>query len=163
MSEDLERRICDDAWSKVRWLTLGLAPAPAIYIYVGVMLMRRGAVAHPVVTTDDARNALLLGLIAAGALCIAAAVMLSRRLRTQAPPPSLSAAAQRWVQTRVLTLGLAEFPAVLGLVYALLTGDLRRMIALAAAGAAALIFFLPRRAALEDYVRRGGRTGDAPT
>ncbi len=123
-------------------------------LYVGVMLMRRGAVAHPVVTTDDARNALLLGLIAAGALCIAAAVMLSRRLRTQAPPPSLSAAAQRWVQTRVLTLGLAEFPAVLGLVYALLTGDLRRMIALAAVAAAALLFFLPRRAAL--FSGRGG-------
>ncbi len=47
MSEDLERRICGEAWSKARRMAWVMAPAPAIYVLVGLLLLRRGALTLP--------------------------------------------------------------------------------------------------------------------
>jgi len=158
MTDDLERRICHDAWSRARRMTLLLAPAPAAYVVIGALLLRRGAVSSLAMRlAERTQNAIFLALVAAGAACIVAAAFLSRRLETAAAPASLSAAAQRFVQTHVIVIALAEFPAVLGLAYGLLTGDLRRMIALAAAGMVLVLFFLPRRATLDAFVRRAAR------
>ena len=160
MSDDLERRVRDEAWSKAKLLTWAMAPAPALYVLVGVLLLQRNVPAPARDVSPTTKDALFFGFIAAGALCVLVAGVLARRLRKSAAPDSLAAAAQAFVQTHVVTLGLAEVPAVLGLVYFLLTGDLVRMIVLAAAGTIVLFFFLPRRATLEAFVRRGGHAGD---
>ncbi len=159
MSDEVERQIRDVAWSKAWRLTWAMGPAPALYVLAGFLLMRQNA--RLPARLGEASDAVFAAFVAASVACAVAAAWLSRRLRSAEPPPSLSAAAMAYVQRHVLTLMLAEVPAALGLVYFLLSGDLRRMTVLAAAAMALILFFLPSRATLERFVRRGGRERDA--
>jgi hypothetical protein len=142
-------------------MTWVMAPAPALYVLAGAALLQRKTALPAPDLSGTAKDALFFGFIAAGSACVLVAAFAARRLRRRAPGASLSAAAQHFVQTHVVTLALAEAPAALGLAYFLLTRDLARMIVLAAYGSLALFFFLPRRATLDALVRRDGNAGDA--
>ena len=108
MSDDLERRICDDAWARIRRLTWLMAPAPAIYVVVGFLLLRRGAVGRLALSDASLGHLLSFAFAAAEAACLIAAVATALRLRRTTPPASLSAAAQHWTAARVLTLARSE-------------------------------------------------------
>jgi hypothetical protein len=166
VSDSAERRICDATWSKVRALTWAMLPAPALYVVIGLVLLRRKALPQAPLISGVARAVLFYSLVAASVACLAVARWVSTAALSEAFArrrlKGMHQAAQHFQQVHLIVFGLGALPAVMGLAYFLLTGGIVQMTLLAGLSVLFLLFSLPSRRKLETLVRSAGRAGATP-
>jgi hypothetical protein len=169
VNDDATRQICEGTWRKTQLIAWAMLTAPVLYVVIGLILANRSADGLPLGKTLDAAtaSALFYAFLAVAATCFVVPIGLRRWLLSptfvRKRCSSVSAAAGQFLQTTVVTFAMCETPAVFGLLYFLLTGDVGRMVLLAGIAVVSSVVVFPTRSRLDATVAAiGGEEGGQP-
>jgi len=160
-----EREICESAWKKARLAAWVMLAAPALYVAVGLVLLKTRNLPHAVDLEERFRD--ILFYVLAGVAIVDFPVVTALRRATLSQRyvtrhfKSLGQVAQHYGHANILVGAVCQSPAVTGLVYFLLTGELKRMVILAGASVLFSLMLLPSRTKLRELlhaIQQQGRT-----
>ena len=157
MNNTAEREICESAWKKARLVAWVMLAAPALYVAVGLVLLKTRNLPHLVDLEERLRD--ILFYVLAGVAIVDFLVVTALRRATLSEHyvtrhfKSLGQVAQHYGQANILVGALCQSPAVTGLVYFLITGELKRMVILAATSVVFSLVLLPSRTKLWGLLR----------
>jgi len=161
VSDSAESRIGEAAWKKIRLLTVLMLAAPALYVALGGVFLATGRLARLARLDERVSDVVFFALVAASVLQFLLAVTLRRSMlresRVVQSFRSVGHVAQHCTQVYLLSFALCQGAAVMGLVYFLISGNLRRLVLLAGASVLFLLVLLPSRLKLETLMRAVGR------
>ena len=157
MNNTAERQICESVWKKARLVAWLMLAAPALYVVIGLVLLESRNLPHLANLDARVRNILfyvLVGIAIIDFLVVSAlrAAMLSQRYVAR-HFRSMKQVAQHYGQVNILVGAICQSPALTGLVYFVLTGELRRMVILAGASVLFSLVLLPSRTKLQELLR----------
>ncbi|HUW58400.1 MAG TPA: hypothetical protein VMZ92_17315 [Planctomycetota bacterium] len=157
MNGDAAAQIRDAAWKRARRIAWLMLAAPALYVVIGPALLKARNVPRLADLGEGLRDGIFFIFVAVSVLDFLTAVVLSRAMLSPHYVTrrfrGMGSTAQHYGQVHVLIGAMCQGPAVLGLVYFVLTGDLERMVLCAGAGVLFSLVLLPRRATLEKLLR----------
>ena len=131
--------------------------APALYVVIGLVLLRTKDVPRLADLGERTRDLIFFIFVAVSILDFLTAAVLRRAMLSSHYVGrrfrSMGSAAQHYGQVHILIGAMCQSPALMGLVYFLLTGNLERMVVCAGAGVLFSLVLLPRRTTLEKLLR----------
>ena len=157
MSDSAERRICETAWKRIRLLATLMLAAPLLYVALGLVFLKSRRLPQLAELDEKVSDIIFFAFVAASVLGFLLAVTLRRSMLTETRVVqyfrSMGHVAQHCTQVHLLVFALCQSAALMGLVYFLISGNLRRMVLLAAASVLFLLVLLPSRSKLEALMR----------
>lgn len=164
MTNNAERQISESSWKRARAFSWVMLAGSVFYVVIGLLRLGRGSRLSDLHISDLVKDIVFAACVGAALLSFLLAAFLRRSLLAEdyvrERLKSMTQVAQHYLHANILVSSLCELPAVMGLVYFLLTGHLLRMVILAAAGVTFSIVLFPSRSKLEDLLRQGGRWGE---